>query len=231
MHLKRFAMPKTWPLARKTEKYVTVPNRGRHKLDEGMGITNILRDMLHVTRTAREADKLLHTKQIFVNGVVCTDHRFPVGLFDVISFGDSHYRLQLHKTGVFIIKQISAAHASKIYCKIKGKRAITGGKIQLTLSEGSNLIAPDKEKYHVGDTVILNKGKIAEVLPFEKGCLIYLTGGRYVSNMGVLRDIKHFTGGEDDRIVISVGHGKEEAVIETLKEYAFVVDTAFQTEL
>ena len=50
-------------------------------------------------------------------------------------------------------------------------------------------------------------------LKFDKGSLIYLTGGRHISELGVIESIK------DKKITFKL-HNK---VFETSKDYAFVI--------
>ena len=53
-HLKRLAMPRSWPLPRKTSVWVTRPTPGAHSLELCMPITLVVRDVLNLAKTARE---------------------------------------------------------------------------------------------------------------------------------------------------------------------------------
>ena len=55
--LKRLNAPKSWPVPRKSNVWVTSPNPGPHSLDGCMPLSVVLRDMLKVVDTAAEAKK------------------------------------------------------------------------------------------------------------------------------------------------------------------------------
>ena len=57
--LKRLNAPKSWPVPRKSNVWVTSPNPGPHSLDGCMPLSVVLRDMLKVVDTAAEAKKVL----------------------------------------------------------------------------------------------------------------------------------------------------------------------------
>ena len=52
-HLKRLAMPRSWPLPRKTTVWVTRPTPGAHALELCMPVTLVIRDVLGLAKTAR----------------------------------------------------------------------------------------------------------------------------------------------------------------------------------
>ena len=45
-HLKRLAMPRSWPLPRKTSVWVTRPMPGAHSLEHCMPVSLVIRDVL-----------------------------------------------------------------------------------------------------------------------------------------------------------------------------------------
>ena len=86
-HLKRLAMPRSWPLPRKTTVWVTRPAPGAHSLEHCMPITLVLRDVLGMAKTAREVRYILHNELAKVDGRIVKDTRRGVGLMDVLSDG------------------------------------------------------------------------------------------------------------------------------------------------
>src|SRR3989344_2990930 len=96
-HLKRIASPKTWLLDRKERTFVVRPNPGTHPLRLGVSLGAVLRDMINAASTMREIRKILNAQDVLVDGVKRKDHRFMVGLFDVVSIPSlkSHYRMVL----------------------------------------------------------------------------------------------------------------------------------------
>ena len=59
-HLKRLAMPRSWPLPRKTTIWVTRPLPGAHGLERCMPLTIVIRDVLGYARSAREVRRILN---------------------------------------------------------------------------------------------------------------------------------------------------------------------------
>ena len=89
-HLKRLAMPRSWPLPRKTTIWVTRPSPGGHSLERCMPVNLVIRDVLGRAQSAREVRFIVHNELVKVDGRVCKDTRRGVGLMDVLSLGDEH---------------------------------------------------------------------------------------------------------------------------------------------
>lgn len=83
-HLKRVAAPRTWPITRKTSKWVVKPTPGAHSEERGMPLVVVLRDLLHLADKSKEIKQILHEGQVLVDGRVRKDHRFVVGMFDTV---------------------------------------------------------------------------------------------------------------------------------------------------
>ena len=64
-HLKRHAIPKSWPIQRKGTAFVVQPNVG---FADSLPVLIILRDILNVAQNRKEAKKMIHMKNILVNG-------------------------------------------------------------------------------------------------------------------------------------------------------------------
>ena len=133
-HLKRLAMPRSWPLPRKTSIWVTRPTPGAHSLELCMPISLVIRDVLGYARSTREVRHILHNGHALIDGRVCKDVRRGVGLMDVLTLGDSHYRCVLDHNGRLRYRTISADEAGWKVCRIEGKNTIKGGKTQLTFT-------------------------------------------------------------------------------------------------
>jgi len=190
-HLKRLAMPRSWPLPRKTTVWVTRPSPGAHTLEHCMPITLVLRDVLGMADTAREVRYILHNELAQVDGRVVKDTRRGVGLMDVLSVGDEHFRCVLDHNGRLRYRPISAAEASWKVCRIDGKSTIKGGKTQLNLHDGRNILVDDAQAYNTGDSLKLNlpDQKILEHIRFGEGTRCFLIGGAHV---GSTADVKEY---------------------------------------
>ena len=95
-HLRRIAMPKSFPLKRKgREKYV-ISQIGNAKT---IPLLLIVRDILELAKTRREARTLLKAGEILVNNKKTNNERISVYLFDTITITRLHkfYRVILKK--------------------------------------------------------------------------------------------------------------------------------------
>jgi len=215
-HLKRIAMPKTWPLERKKTVFVTRPNPGGHKIEHSIALNIVLKNMTKSAKTTAEVKSILHNKNILVDGRRRREIKLPVGLFDVISLPDidEHYRMVFSDKGKLTVVPIKQIEINRKPCKIVDKTLIKKGQVQLNLSDGRNIIVK-KDTFKAGDTVIMSvpKQEIQEHIKLEKGVLVYLTGGK---NRGANGTVEEF-----DNNIIKVKAGKQ--IFETLKEYAFVI--------
>lgn len=214
-HLSRMAMPKSWNLVRKSTKWVTRPNPGAHPMSMGIPLNIVLREMLGYAKTAIEVKRLLNTLEWLVDGKRRKDPKFIVGIMDIITVPkiNKHYRMVLNKKGKLMTIEISESEAKIKPCKIKGKSQLKG-KIHLNLYDGRNILV-EKGEFKVGDTVLIEvpSQKIKDTIKLEKGNLIYLTGGKYIGDIGTVEDIK------EDKIMFKIGNES----VETSKRYAFVI--------
>ncbi|MFC1769126.1 30S ribosomal protein S4e [Nanoarchaeota archaeon] len=213
MHIKSISAPKSWPIERKGEVYLTRPKPGPHSISESISLCVLLRDILGNVKTAKEARKVVHEKKVSVNGKIVKSIKLPVGLFDVLSFSDHHFRVLLNKSGKLFVKPISKNELIKV-TKIVNKTAI-GKKIQVTLSDGNNLLL-EKPKQKVGDSLVLSipKNEIKDTLEFAKESLIFLKKGAHVGDIGKIKDIL------GKKIVYDIpGKG----AFETIKENVIVI--------
>jgi small subunit ribosomal protein S4e len=214
-HIKRPAIPKSWPIKRRGIVFVARPRPGPHSFKLGLPLKLVLRDILGKGKTAKEVRKILHDKEILVDGVRRKDSNFPVGIMDVIETkkGEEAYRVLLNKGKINLIKIDKKEYNIKP-CKIKGKSKVNG-KTQLNLYDGKNIIV-EKDEYKTGDTIVISlpKHEIKEHIKFEKGCLIYLIGGKHSGDIGKIEDII------SNKITYKRDSGE---IIETLKKYVFVM--------
>ncbi|MEM4246782.1 MAG: 30S ribosomal protein S4e [Candidatus Woesearchaeota archaeon] len=214
-HLKRFNAPKSWMILRKTTKYIAKPLPGAHKLSESMPIVLVLKQLGHA-KTSAEAKKLLHNHQVLVDGRRVRALKMPVGLLDSISLPTSkeHYRIIVDEKERLQLVPIPKAEAGIKLCKVVNKTMVEGGKTQLNLNDGRNILA-DSETANTGDTLMIEVPgqKILQRIPLEKGALVFLLGGKHIGTLGTVEKI------ENDEITF-MQNGR---LITTAKKYALVV--------
>jgi small subunit ribosomal protein S4e len=214
-HLKRLAAPKTWEIKRKSTTYIAWSRPTGHSLRQSLPVVVVIRDMLGFAKTAKEAKYILREKTVLVNGTKITDFKRGMGLMDVIEFPETGvvFRLLYNKHGMLSLVKQGKNEAQQRLCRIMGKTSVKGGKLQLNLSGGANMLV-DKGDYNTGDVVVLDqKNKILEHLKLEKGMLVYFTGGKNIGHTGVVDSI------QGSRLLFK----KDKETFETLKKFAFVV--------
>jgi len=193
-HLKRLAMPRSWPLPRKTSIWVTRPTPGSHSLDLCMPISLVIRDVLGYARSTREVRHILHNGNAFIDGRVCKDVRRGVGLMDVLTLGEDNYRCILDHNGRLRYRTISPAEAGWKVCRIESKSTIKGGKTQLNLHDGRNIVVDDATEYTTGSSLKLSlpSQDILEHIKFDEGVRCYLIGGAHIGGFANMKsyDVK-----------------------------------------
>ena len=216
-HLKRIAAPKTWIINRKENKFTVRPKPGAHSLGMGLPLGNIIKNLLKLSSSTSETKKLLNNKNILVDGKRRKDHRFIVGLFDILSIPElkKNYCVLLDKKGRIIVTDINNAKHDIKLCKIVGKTILSKGKIQFNLHDGKNIVVESEAK--VGDTFVMGlpKLEVKETLPLKVGSAVFLIKGKHGGDVGKLKEVRN-----EEAIYISDADGKE---IETAKEYIFVI--------
>jgi small subunit ribosomal protein S4e len=212
--IKRIVSPRTWHIPRKTAVFTTRPKPGAHPIEAGLPLVIIMRDMLKKATTAREVKKLLNANDILVDGKRRRDHRFIVGLFDVLSIPSikEHYRMTLDNKGRTTLKPIDEKEKQVKICRITGKKMLKGKKIQYHLHDGRTIIAENDAA--VGDTLVISlpDQHINAVIPLKNNMHMFLFRGKHAGDTGILKEIK------GDKAVYT----KDGKDIETLKNYVFV---------
>lgn len=222
-HQKRLSAPKSWPIARKTHAWVATTRPGPHNREQSIPLAIILRDMLALATTFREAKKILNAGNVLVDGRVRRDPRFPVGLFDVVAIpkNNEYYRMLLTSTGKLELRKLDSPDARKL-CKITDKTMVKGGRIQLNLHDGTNLIGTND--YSRGDSLILSlpDRSILKHLRFAEGNTAMILGGQHSGEIGTITGKRVVRSSASNMVSIKTG----EREIETLEEYVYVIGEA-----
>lgn len=216
-HLKRLVAPRSWKIKRKGITFVTRPRPGMHSKKNSTSINIVLRDMLNYAKTTRDVKVILSKGDVLVDGKQRKDHRFSVGVMDLIEIAKTKecFRVLLNKKGNIFLVKLKPDETKIKLCKIVGKTVIKKGKIQLNFSDGRSIIV-DKNNYKTGDTLAIQlpEQKIKEHLKFEKGSFVYLSGGKHKGESGIIDEIK------DSIIRVKSESGE---IFETSKKLAFVI--------
>jgi small subunit ribosomal protein S4e len=220
-HLFSLNAPLNWPIKRKEHKWVTRPNPGPHQLKKSLPLGLLITGLLKYATTSREVKKILKDGVVIINNRVIKDKRFPVGILDNIEIKNEYFRLIINPENKYQLKKINKEESKLKLCKIINKKILKKGIIQLNLYDGRNILV-EKDQYKTGDTIIidLEKNKIVSHLKLEKNSLVYLIGGKYAGTMGKVESISERKGLQLAKLILKL----DKKNIETLKDYAFVID-------
>jgi small subunit ribosomal protein S4e len=156
-----------------------------------MPIMVIIRDMLHLCDTAAEGVKLLHAREIKVDGRVVTNHRFPVGLMDVVSIPKlgQNYRVVIDENNKLRLVSVPTGKEAWKLCRIEKKTTLPGGKTQLNLHDGRNVIVA-KDGWKSGDVVKLEvpSQKILETYKLAKGNIVLVIAGAHAGQLETVEE-------------------------------------------
>lgn len=155
-----------------------------------MPVNLIVRDVLGRAQSAREVRFIVHNELIKVDGRVCKDTRRGVGLMDVLSLGDEHFRCMLDANGRLRYVKISAEEASWKLVRVEGKTTLKGGKTQLNFHDGRNMLVDDPKEFNTGDSIKLSlpDQEVLEHIKFEDGVRCYLIGGTHVGETASMKE-------------------------------------------
>ncbi len=218
MHQKRLSAPKTYKIPRKVAKWVVKPSPGPHN-KEAIPLLIIVRDFLGLADTAREARRIIAAGEVLVDGVPRKDYKFPIGLFDVVSIPklDKSYRILFDEKGRYVPKEIEDANL-KLY-KIVNKTVVKGGRIQLNLFDGTNVLGSNEFKTKDSILMKIPEKEIVDHLRFEEGALVMITGGSHAGEIGRIKEYKIVRSSAPNLVTVE----GEERDITTIEDYIFVV--------
>lgn len=219
--LKRLRAPKFWKVPKKIKKWVVTPRPGPHKKFESIPLLIIVRDILKLTDIGKEAKKIITMGEIWIDGKIRKDYKYPVGLMDVVSIPKlkRYFRVVVTSKGLELI-EIKQTEAKEKLCRVNNKTTIKKGKIQLNLHDGRNILV-DKDDYKTGDSVLIElpTQKIKNHLKFEKGNLGLIIKGKNSGKLVKVKEIIITRGKEPNKVICEL----EKRPIEVLKDYIFIV--------
>ena len=221
MHQKRMSMPTSWKVPKKTNKWITATCPGPHTKESSISLVVVLRDMLKVVANAKEAKRILQENRVLVDGVARKELKFPVGLFDVVSIpiNNQYYRMLQDSKGRLFLNEIEEERAQWKICRINGKTTVAGGKVQLNLHDGSNIIASNDYKRKDTVKISLPDKKILQKLEYKIGNTVFITGGSHNGTIGQIKEIEVIRSSKNNVVIIS-NNGID---TETIENYVFVI--------
>ncbi|WP_115865360.1 30S ribosomal protein S4e [Halorussus litoreus] len=227
-HQKRLSVPKSWPVERKTETFTVKADSGPHG-EDGVPLLVLLRDVLGYVASRKEARYALEEGTVLVNGDEGVAEDRPIGMFDILAFTerDEYYRVFPGQGGRLALTSIDADAADSKLGKIEDKTKVTGGRTQLNLHNGQNILVDEDDEYASGDSIVVdNDGdEIIAHFPYEQGSLVTAVRGAHAGEIGEIDEIQVTPGSGSNNVVVEqVG---DEGSFETVEEYVVVIDENF----
>jgi small subunit ribosomal protein S4e len=224
-HLKRLNAPDSWHIAKKTTKFITKTAPGPHNAN-AMPIAVWLRDHMGFARNLKEVKQILNQNDVIINGRPCRDAKMGIGIFDIISLPkiNKFYRILRDKNGRHVSIEIDAEAAKTRLCKVKNKTIVAGGKVQLNMRDGANLLADNT--YKAGDSIVLSlesdtRFKIVDHFPFTVGNMAMVIGGRHSGKVARIVDIVKMPGSVPNKIILEDEASKTR--FDTISPYIYMV--------
>ncbi len=219
--LKRRAAPRTWRIPRKGTKWVQRPSPGPHAQDRSIPLALVLRDLLHLVASAREARIVVRSGAVRIDGKVAKELDRGIGLMDTLSLAaplDTHYRVVNDRHGRLVLVRIPSAEAGVKLGRVRAKHTVPKGQVEVTLHDGRNLLVPPTSPYRVGDSLKLEvpAQKVTEHLKLAPGALAYVAGGSHVGELARVERIEVRNSSQPNLVHFKEGFS-------TIKEYVFVV--------
>jgi small subunit ribosomal protein S4e len=219
--LKRVAAPRAWTVPRKGTKWIKRPSPGPHAQDQSIPLLLVVRDLRKIAHSAREARILLRSGSVKVDGKIAKDLSRGVGLMDTVSFGDplnEHFRVLKDRRGKLVLVSIPAADATSKIGRVRFKHAVPGGKVEVTLHDGRNLLVAPTSPWRVGDSlkIELPGQKVTGHFPLAPGNLAFVAGGSHVGEVARVERVEVTNSPQPNRVHFKEGFS-------TIKEYVYVI--------
>ena len=227
-HQKRLSVPKSWPVERKTDVFTVKADAGPHG-EDGVPLLILLRDVLGYVQSRKEARYALEQGTVLVNGDENASEDRPIGMFDILAFTerDEYYRVFPDEGGRLALTPIDADAADSKLAKVEDKTVVPGGRTQLNLHDGQNLLVDDDE-YDTKDSLVISNDdkEVVAHFPYEEGSLVTAVRGAHAGEVGEIADVQITPGSGSNNVVVDRLDGDGDA-FETVEEYVVVIDENF----
>ena len=210
--LKRQMAPLFWGINRKNKRFAITVKPGSHSKNHSIPTALLLRDVLKVVTTLREAKSVIYNGKVNVDGIIRKSLHHSIGLMDVIELQGISDIYRLVPTHGHILQpiKIDSSEKSKKIVKVTSKTTTKGKKIQLGFHDGRTIIADNN--VNVGDSCLIQipEQKILDVIKLEKDSLVIVTRGANTGQIGHINNINEATFTLPKRINLTVDKKKFE---------------------
>ena len=210
--LKRQMAPLFWGISRKNKRFAITVKPGSHSKNRSVPTALLLRDVLKVVTTLREAKSVIYGGKVNVDGIIRKSLHHSIGLMDVVELQGISDIYRLVPTYGHILQpvKINTSEKSKKLVKVTSKTTIKGKKTQLGFHDGRTIITDDN--VNVGDSCLIQipEQKILDIIKLEKDSLIIVTKGANTGQIGRINNVNDGTFTLPKRINLTIDKKKFE---------------------
>ena len=228
--LKRLNTPAYVQIKRKHGTFFLKPAPGPHPSRFCLPLLHVVRDLLNIVDTHREAKKLIGLGYFKIDGRIVKDKSFPVGLMDVLSIEkmNKYYRILPNSHQGLILHEIPEKESLFKLCRINNKTSLKGGHIQLNLHDGRNIAIkvqdprnPKEDVYKRMDVLKISipEQEVNKILKFKENNIAIIMSGKYIGQVGKIVIILKRFGPKASTVSIQHNGGQTE----TLYDYTFII--------
>ena len=216
--LKRQMAPSFWGISRKNKRFAITVRPGSHSKAHSIPTAILLRDILKIVTTLREAKSTIYGGKVTIDGVKRKSLHHSIGLMDVVELENISdvYRFVPKDNQILKPLKINETEKTKKLAKVVSKTSIKGGKTQLGFHDGRSMISDID--VNLGDSCLLEipKQKILEVIKLEQGCQVIVTLGINAGQIGTVKKIEGGTFNLPRRVLLELGERKIEISTEMI---------------
>ncbi len=208
--------PAFWQIGRKEKRFALTVSAGTHPISKSYPVAILLRDILKIVKTMREARQVITAGEIKIDGVIRHDIHFPVGLMDVVEIPSLNtvYRM-VPKDGLIVVPvEIPSEEKNIKLCKVTRKVTISGKKLQYGFHDGRT--STDDPKVNVNDTCLITfpEHKITNTVKLEKGSTALVISGDNAGTIGKVDEVKPGTFIQPKRVLVAFENRKVELPVD-----------------
>ncbi len=216
--LKRQMAPLFWNISRKNKRFVITVRPGSHPKSYSIPTAVLLRDVLKIVNTLREAKSAIYGGKVLVDGIKRKSLHHSIGLMDVVELEGvpDIYRLVPQKGRILKPIKINESEKTKKISKVSSKTSIKNAKTQIGFHDGRSVISDIDVK--VGDSCLIEipKQKILKVIKLEQGCQVIIIKGINAGQVGTVEKIEQGTYSLPKRVLLALGERKIEIPTEMI---------------
>lgn len=196
-HITRFEAPWFLKISKKEYKWTVRAEPGPHPIQRAIPLGILVRDYLGIATSLKEAKMIIASGKVYVDGRPRKSYKYPVGLMDVVYVKglEKYFRIVPDVHRVIMPIEIGKEEANFKLVRIRNKTTVKGGKIQLNLEDGRNILLSPEEasKYKTLDTLKIEipSQNILGKYEITPGNYAVIIGGRNVGVHGKISDIKY----------------------------------------